>query len=89
MTAKASTACRAQRDSVLGIVAIGTLLVMLAWVVTGIEFLALFGSLVAAASVTFALASTACPRSAATEPGPRADPALPHGLPPEDGLRNG
>jgi hypothetical protein len=80
---------RAQRDPVLGIVASGTLLVMLAWVVTGIEFLALIGGLVAAASITFALASTACPRSAATETGPRADAALPHGLPPKDNLRNG
>lgn len=80
---------RAQRDSALGIVAIGALLILLAWVVTGIEFLAVVGGLVAAASVTIALASTACPRSAATETGPRADPALPHGLPPKDNFRNG
>lgn len=73
---------RMQSDTVLGIVASGTLLVMLAWIVTGIELLAFIGALVAAASATFAFASTAFPRSAATETGPRADPALPRGLPP-------
>jgi hypothetical protein len=80
---------RAQRDLVLGIVASGTLLVILAWIVTGIEFLAFIGGLVAAASVTFAFASMACARSAATETGPRADRALPHDLSPKDNFRNG
>lgn len=53
---------RAQSDWVLGIVANGTLLVMLAWIVTGIEFLALIVGFVAAAYFTFAFAGSACPR---------------------------
>lgn len=74
---------QSQCDLALGIVASGMLLSMLAWIVTGIEIFAFIGALVAAASAALAIASPACPRSEATETGPRADdPALPRGLPP-------
>ena len=46
-----------QRDTLLGIVAVGGLLVVLAWVVTGIDLLALVALLIAAASFIVAFTS--------------------------------
>ena len=69
-----------QRDAVLGVVAAGTLFVLLAWVVTGIEVFAVIALLIAAGSVTVAFTGTANRRLAEIRIGHQACPELPRPL---------
>ena len=69
-----------QRDAVLGVVAVGTLFILLAWVVTGIEVFAVIGLLIAAGSVTVAFTRTPYGRLAEIQIGHQTCPELPRPL---------